>query len=81
MNAVSGVVLPDVIGSAQGWMLQDRTEYERLSDLLLKSLCGDQWMRHADREDEWSGSGVYFLQVRVNRPEGRPLYSLKWEGV
>lgn len=27
-----------------------------------------------------SGSGVYRLQIRLNRPEGCPLYSLKWEG-
>ena len=80
MSAIHGPLLPDVLSSSQSWALLDRKDYYRLLDSLLAGLCGTCWLRHADLDAEWSGSGVYRLQVRLNRPEGRPLYSLKWEG-
>lgn len=81
MAALSADYLPGLVCSTQTWTLQDKAQYENLLERLLKALCGDCWLRFADREVEWSGAGVYRLQVRLNRPEGRPLYSLKWEGV
>lgn len=81
MSAIPGPTVPDVLSSSQSWELLDRKDYYRLLDSLLTGLYGTCWPRHAAADAEWSGSGVYRLQVRVNRPEGRPLYSLKWEGV
>lgn len=80
MSAIAGPVVPDVLSSSQSWGLPDRKDYCRLLDTLLTGLCGTCWLRSADLDAEWSGSGVYRLQVRLNRPEERPLYSLKWEG-
>ena len=80
MSAIPGALVPDVLSSSQSWGLLDRKDYYRLLDSLMAGLCGTCWLRHADLDAEWSGSGVYRLQVRLNRPEGRPLYSLKWEG-
>lgn len=81
MSALSADCLPGVICSTQTWTLQDRAQYEALLERLVGNLCGGCWLGLEDREIEWSGAGVYRLQVRLNRPEGRPLYSLKWEGV
>lgn len=81
MSAISGEFLPGVLCSTQTWTLQNKLQYESLLERTLRALCGDCWLRFADEEVEWSGSGEYRLQVRLNRPEGRPLYSLKWEGV
>lgn len=80
MSALSGDFLPGVICSTQTWTLQDRAQYEALLERILTNICGVCWFRVADREIEWSGLGEYRLQVRIHRPEGRPLYSLKWEG-
>lgn len=80
MSAIPVVLVPDVLSSSQSWALLDREDYYKLLDSLMAGLCGTCWLRHADLDDEWSGPGVYRLQVRLNRPEGRPLYSLKWEG-
>lgn len=81
MSALSGDFLPDVLCSAQTWTLQDRAQYESLLERFLGNLYGGCWPMFANREIEWSGPGEYRLQVRLNRPEGHPLYSLKWEGV
>lgn len=81
MAVLSADCLPGVICSTQTWTLQDRAQYESLLERLLRNLCGGCWLRFADREVEWSGLGKYRLQVRLHRPEDRPLYSLKWEGV
>lgn len=80
--SIEGVVLPDIVASSQTWALQTFSGAKRLLTKLLNATYpGGIWQRYADRDDEWSGTGVYRLQVRLNRPEGRPLYSLKWEGV
>lgn len=80
--SIEGVVLPDVVTSSQTWALVTPSDARRLMDRLLDAVCPETgWQRCACRDDEWSGPGVYRLQVRLNRPEGRPLYSLKWEGV
>ena len=76
-----GEFQPDVVCSTQTWVLQNKAQLKLLLEKLMTSLCGTCWPRHADLDDEWSGTGVYRLQVRLNRPEGRPLYSLKWEDV
>lgn len=81
MSALSGNFLPGVICSAQTWTLQDRAQHESLLESILKTLYEDCWPMFANREVEWSGPGKYRLQVRIHRPEGHPLYSLKWEGV
>ena len=80
MSAIQGALVPDVLSSSQSWELPDRKDCYELLDELMKGLGGTCWLRHADLDAEWSGPGTYRLQVRMNRPEGRPLYSLKWEG-
>lgn len=79
-GAMPDTVVPDVLSSAQSWRLDSRRCYCTLLRSLLEGLCGTGFVRHADLDAEWSGTGVYRLQVRLNRPEGRPLFSLKWEG-
>lgn len=81
MAALSADCLPGVVCSTQTWTLEDQAQYESLLERILKNLCGVCWLRFVDRKVEWSGLGEYRLQVRIHRPEGRPLYSLKWEGV
>lgn len=80
MSAMFGDVVPDVITSSETWKLFDSEESKRLLDRILVQLYPLARPLSVDRDDEWSGAGVYRLQVRLNRPEGRPLYSLKWEG-
>lgn len=80
MSAIPMALVPDVVTSSQTWALTDEDEASRLLDGILERLYLGQWPKYADRDGEWSGSGVYRLQIRLNRPEGRPLYSLKWEG-
>lgn len=80
MSAIFGPVIPDILTSSQTWSITDKTEASRLLDNILGQLYPLVPPVDCDRDDEWSGSGVYRLQVRINRPEGRPLYSLKWEG-
>lgn len=79
MSALPGFAVPDVVTSSQTWTLVGKAEATRLLDNILGRLYLGVWPKYADRDDEWSGTGVYRLQVRLNRPEGRPLYSLKWE--
>lgn len=80
--SIKSEVLPDIVTSSQTWELLTPSGAGRLLTKLLNATYpGSVWQRYADRDDEWSGPGVYRLQVRLNRPEGRPLYSLKWEGV
>ena len=73
--------MQDMLTSSQTWALETPEAHRTLLYGLLDRLYAGVWPRYADVEEEWSGPGVYRLQVRVNRPEGRPLYSLKWEGV
>jgi hypothetical protein len=79
VKALPGSLVPDVVTSTQTWAVVDRHEMVLLLDRLLAATYLGVWPKYADRDDEWSGTGVYRLQVRLNRPEGRPLYSLKWE--
>ena len=80
--SIGGAVLPDVITSSQTWTLVTPSDARKLLNKVLNAAYpGGVWQRYADRDDEWSGIGEYRLQVRLHRPEGRPLYSLKWEGV
>ena len=80
MSAIFGPVIPDVITSSQTWALTDKSEATKLLDGITRQKYPIAWMTTADKDYEWSGSGVYRLQIRLNRPEDRPLYSLKWEG-
>lgn len=80
MSAISGTLVPDIISTSQTWVVKDIPEYEKLLDGIIKQMYFGTWLLYADRNDEWSGPGVYRLQIRLNRPEGLPLYSLKWEG-
>lgn len=80
MSAISGPVVPDVVTSSQTWALSDRAEASRLFNLVTRQLYPVVRLLSIDGDVEWSGPGVYRLQIRLNRPEGRPLYSLKWEG-
>ena len=80
MSAIPMALVPDVVSTSQTWAVEDESGYAKLLDDVLGRLYLGQWLKYADRIDEWSGPGVYHLQVRLNRPEGRPLYSLKWEG-
>ena len=80
--SIGGVVLPDVITSSQTWALMTPSDARKLLTRLLNAVYPETgWQHYACRDDEWSGPGVYRLQIRLNRPEGTPLYSLKWEGV
>lgn len=86
MSAIFGPLVPDTISTSQTWAVKDESEYEKLLNKVLGQLYSDEWLEPedriicTDRDDEWSGPGVYRLQIRLNRPEGKPLYSLKWEG-
>lgn len=80
MSAIFGPTVPDVVTSSQTWKLFDRTEASRLLNDIHRQLYPVAGVMTVDLDDEWSGTGVYRLQIRLNRPEGRPLYSLKWEG-
>lgn len=81
MSAIIGTLVPDIISTSQTWAVNDMSEYGKLLDSIVEQLYLGEWLMYADRDDEWSGPGVYRLQIRLNRPSGRPLYSLKWEGV
>lgn len=80
MSAISGQILPDVLTSSQTWSLTDQDEMTKLLDDILGQMYPLTRSLSFDSDAEWSGSGVYRLLIRLNRPEGRPLYSLKWEG-
>lgn len=79
MSAIIGPLVPDKISTSQTWAVKDESEYGKLLDSIIGQLYLGEWIMYSDRDDEWSGPGVYRLQVRLNRPSGRPLYSLKWE--
>lgn len=81
MSAIQKPMVPDVVSTSQTWAVEDESEHANLLDAILGRMYLGVWQRYADRDDEWSGAGIYRLQIRLNRPEGRPLYSLKWEGV
>lgn len=79
--SIGGAVLPDVVTSSQTWALLSPSDARKLLNKLLNAVYPNGvWQKYAYRDDEWSGPGSYRLQMRVNRPEGMPLYSLKWEG-
>lgn len=78
--SIDGLLVPDVLSTSQTWAVANESGYAGLLDDVLGRLYLGVWPKYADRDDEWSGPGVYRLQIRLNRPEGRPLYSLKWEG-
>lgn len=80
MSAIFGPILPDVITTSQTWSLTDKAEASSLLNGIIRQLYPIAWQTNIDRGDEWSGSGVYRFQLRLNRPEGRTLCSLKWEG-
>lgn len=81
MSAITELLIPDVISTSQTWAVSDESEYIKLVTRILGKLYPEHtWQQYAYREDEWSGAGTYRFQIRLNRPEGRPLYSLKWEG-
>lgn len=77
--SMDDLLVPDILSTSQTWAVEDKSGYARLLDDVLGRLYLGVWPKYADRDDEWSGPGVYRLQARLNRPEGRPLYSLKWE--
>ena len=83
MNAIKDLIIPDTISTSQTWAVNDMPEYKRLLYSLLEQMYPDECrvLVNTDRDEDWSGPGVYRLQIRMNRPEGMPLYSLKWEGV
>lgn len=78
--SIPDLVIPEILSTSQTWEIENRFKYIKLLDDILEQLYLGVWQKYADRHDEWSHAGVYRLQIRVNRPEGRPLYSLKWEG-
>lgn len=73
------MTIPDVLSTRMTWAIMEEDGYRKLLDSLLEQLYPSPGL-DIDRDDEWSGPGVYRLQIRLNRSEGRPLYSLKWEG-
>lgn len=75
------MTIPDTLSTRMTWAVMEESGYTRLLDAILGQLYPLAGPLGLDRDDEWSGPGVYRLQVRLNRPEGRPLYSLKWESV
>lgn len=78
---IGGSLIPDILSTSMNWVIMEESGYTKLLNGILDRLYpGNVWQKYACRDDEWSGAGVYRLQVRLNRPEGRPLYSLKWEG-
>lgn len=80
--------VPDTLSTSMTWAIMEETGLTKLLDSVLEQMYPGGffqkregvWEKCVDREYEWSGPGSYRLQVRLNRPEGRPLYSLKWEG-
>ena len=74
------MTIPDVLSTRMTWAIMEEDGYRKLLDSILGQLYPLAKGFNHDRDDEWSGPGVYRLQIRLNRPEGRPLYSLKWEG-
>lgn len=75
------MTVPDTLSTRTTWVIMEESEYTKLLDAILGQLYPRARPLSHDRDDEWSGPGVYRLQVRLNRPERRPLYSLKWESV
>lgn len=75
------MIVPDTLSTRMTWEIMNEADYKKLLTEVLNQLYpGDVWQKYACRDDEWSGLGTYRLQIRLNRQEGRPLYSLKWEG-
>lgn len=74
------MTIPDTLSTKMTWAIMEESGHRKLLDSILGQLYPINWMTTAERDYEWSGPGVYRLQVRLNRPEGMPLYSLKWEG-
>lgn len=74
------MIVPDTLSTRMTWVIMEEDGYRKLLNRLLERLYPLARGFSFDRDDEWSGPGVYRLQIRLNRPEGRPLYSLKWEG-
>lgn len=74
------MTIPDTLSTRMTWAIMEESGHRKLLDSILEQLYPGKNYSIRDRDDEWSGPGVYRLQVRINRPEGRPLYSLKWEG-
>lgn len=74
------MTVPDTLSTSMTWLVMEELGYLKLFDSILVQLYSGDQQAYIDRDIEWSGPGVYRLQVRLNRPEGRPLYSLKWEG-
>lgn len=48
---------------------------------LMEGLKREFGGKEVQMDFEYSGSGVYRLQAWLDRPEGIPLVSLKWESV
>lgn len=74
------MTVPDTLSTRMTWAVMDKIGCRELLNSILDRLYSGDQQTYTDRDYEWSGPGVYRLQVRLNRPEGRPLYSLKWEG-
>lgn len=81
MKAIKNLLIPDTISTSQTWAVNGMPEYEKLLYSILEQMYPEDCLLYTDRDEDWSGPGVYRLQIRLNRPEGRPLYSLKWEGL
>ena len=71
---------PDILTTRMTWAIMEEAGHRKLLDSIVDQLYPGNCQACACREYEWSGPGVYRLQVRLNRPEKCPLYSLKWEG-
>lgn len=80
MSAITGTLVPDILSTSQTWGITEEYDYLKLLDSIVEQLYAGDQLAYIAYDMEWSGPGVYRLQIRLNRLEGRPLYSLKWEG-
>lgn len=78
--SIEGLVVPELLTTSQTWRIDDLVSYCKLLERLLLAVYPG-FRGRAEAEREFSGPGVYRLQIRVNRPEGSTLVSLKWEGL